>query len=104
VRDGVGTAGCERIKALARENKELRQANEILRRTSAFFAQAELDRLKKSRFIWPRVTYSCAAGVFSWIHERDGRARDAVRHLDAAPSKQDSRRFYPTHVCTRGAF
>ena len=37
----------ERIKALEREVKELRQANEILRLASAFFAQAELDRLKK---------------------------------------------------------
>ncbi len=33
-----------RIKALERENRELRQANEILRKASAFFAQAELDR------------------------------------------------------------
>ncbi len=47
VRDGVSTAERERIKALERENKELRQANEILRLASAFFAQAELDRLKK---------------------------------------------------------
>ena len=34
----------ERIKALERENSELRQANEILRKASAYFAQAELDR------------------------------------------------------------
>ena len=47
VRDGVTTAERGRIKALERENKELRQANEILRLASAFFAQAELDRLKK---------------------------------------------------------
>ncbi len=33
-----------RIKALEREVKELRQANEILRKASAYFAQAELDR------------------------------------------------------------
>lgn len=38
----------ERIKALERENRELKRANEILRLASAFFAQAELDRdLKK---------------------------------------------------------
>ena len=49
VRDGVTTAERERIKALERENKELRQANETLRLASAFFAQAELDRLKKTR-------------------------------------------------------
>ena len=47
LRDGVSTQERERIKALERENKELRQANEILRLASAFFAQAELDRLKK---------------------------------------------------------
>ena len=47
MRDGVPPAERERIKALEREVKELRQANEILRLASAFFAQAELDRLKK---------------------------------------------------------
>lgn len=34
----------ERLKALERENRELRRTNEILRKASAFFAQAELDR------------------------------------------------------------
>jgi transposase-like protein len=34
----------DRIKALERENRELRQANEILRKASAYFAEAELDR------------------------------------------------------------
>ena len=34
----------ERIKVLERENRELRQANAILRKASASFAQAELDR------------------------------------------------------------
>ena len=37
----------DRIKALERENKELRRANEILKLASAFFAQAELDRRLK---------------------------------------------------------
>ena len=37
----------ERVKELERENRELRQANEILRKASAFFAQAELDRPRK---------------------------------------------------------
>ena len=46
---GAGDAGgtgdvAERLKALERENRELRQANEILRKASAYFAQAELDR------------------------------------------------------------
>ena len=36
-----------RLKALERENKELRRANEILKTASAFFAQAELDRRVK---------------------------------------------------------
>ena len=47
-RDGVTTAEQERIKALEREVKELRRANEILKLASAFFAQAELDRRCKS--------------------------------------------------------
>jgi len=37
----------ERIKTLERENRELRQANEILRKASAYFAMAELDRRSK---------------------------------------------------------
>lgn len=37
-----------RLKALERENRELRQANEILRKASAYFALAELDRRPKS--------------------------------------------------------
>jgi transposase len=44
LRDGVTTAERDRIKALEREVRELRQANEILRKASAYFAQAELDR------------------------------------------------------------
>jgi len=44
VRPGPTTSESERIKALERENRELRQANEILRKASAYFAQAELDR------------------------------------------------------------
>ena len=43
-RPGASTDECERIKALQREVRELRQANEILRKASAYFAQAELDR------------------------------------------------------------
>jgi transposase len=43
-REGPTTSEKERIKALERENRELRQANEILRKASAYFAQAELDR------------------------------------------------------------
>jgi len=44
MRAGVPTETAERLKALERENRDLRQANEILRKASAYFAQAELDR------------------------------------------------------------
>jgi len=43
-RAGVPTEMADKLKALERENRELRQANEILRKASAYFAQAELDR------------------------------------------------------------
>lgn len=43
-RPGVTTDAGQRLKELERENLELRRANEILRKASAFFAQAELDR------------------------------------------------------------
>ncbi len=44
VRAGTPTDVAERMKALERENRELSQANEILRKASAYFAVAELDR------------------------------------------------------------
>ena len=47
-RDGITSQERDRIKALEREVKELRRANEILKLASAFFAQAELDRRLKS--------------------------------------------------------
>jgi len=43
-RAGLPSDVSEKMKALERENRELRQANEILRKASAYFAQAELDR------------------------------------------------------------
>ncbi len=46
-RAGPTSDDLARLKALERENRELRQANEILRKASAFFAQAELDRPMK---------------------------------------------------------
>ncbi len=46
-RAGVPTEVAEKMKALERENRELRQANEILRKASAYFAAAELDRRSK---------------------------------------------------------
>ena len=46
-RPGLTTDERERLKALERENRELKRANEILKTASAFFAQAELDRRLK---------------------------------------------------------
>ncbi len=40
----MSTADRERLKELEQENRELKRANEILRKASAYFAQAELDR------------------------------------------------------------
>jgi transposase len=47
MREDLTTSDRERLKALERENRELKRANEILRKASAFFAQAELDRKAK---------------------------------------------------------
>ena len=46
-RPGVTTAEKQRLQELERENRELRRANEILRKASAYFALAELDRRGK---------------------------------------------------------
>jgi transposase-like protein len=47
-REGLTSSEREQLKALQREVKELRRANDILKTASAFFAQAELDRRLKS--------------------------------------------------------
>ena len=47
LRPGLTTDEKARLKELEKENRELRRANEILRKASAFFAQAELDRKAK---------------------------------------------------------
>jgi transposase len=46
-RAGLTTTERQRLKDLERENRELKRANEILRKASAYFAQAELDRRAK---------------------------------------------------------
>ena len=46
-RPGRTTSELDELKALKRENRELKRANEILKSASAFFAQAELDRRLK---------------------------------------------------------
>ncbi len=47
IRPGLSSDERERLKQLERENRELRRSNEILRKASAYFAQAELDRRPK---------------------------------------------------------
>jgi transposase-like protein len=47
LREGLTSSDRDRLKTLERENRELKRANEILRKASAFFAQAELDRGRK---------------------------------------------------------
>ncbi len=44
LRDGLSSEDKARLKALERENRELRQANEMLKKASAYFAVAEFDR------------------------------------------------------------
>jgi|SRR5450631_607695 transposase len=46
-RSGLSSSERDRLKELERENRELKRANEILRKAAAFFAQAELDRRPK---------------------------------------------------------
>ena len=46
-RPGLTSLERERLKELERENRELRRANEILKKASAYFAQAEIDRRAK---------------------------------------------------------
>ena len=46
-REGLTQSERAQLKELQRENRELKQANEILRKASAFFAAADLDRLRK---------------------------------------------------------
>ena len=46
-REGLTLSERGQMKELQRENRELKQANDILRKASAFFAAADLDRLRK---------------------------------------------------------
>ena len=47
IRCGMSTADRERLKELKQENRKLKRANELLRKTSAYFAQAELGHRPK---------------------------------------------------------
>src|SRR3954449_10868669 len=75
VRPGSTTDERERIKALERENRELRQANEILRKASAYFAQAELDRRFKPWSPSSTSTASCTGSSRSAAFCRSPRRR-----------------------------
>ncbi|API57646.1 hypothetical protein BMW22_40910 (plasmid) [Rhizobium leguminosarum] len=59
-RPGLPSDVAERMKSLERENRELRQANEILRKASACFAMAELDRPLKRRSRSSTNTAQCS--------------------------------------------
>jgi len=64
-RAGLPSEVAEQLKALERENRELRQANEILRKASAYFAMAELDRRSKDMiaFIEQRSSFEIGTVV-----------------------------------------
>jgi len=65
-RGGVTTDERDRLKALERENRELRQANEILRKASAYFARAELDRCSKRSTAVLSIRSVCRACSTAW--------------------------------------
>jgi len=47
IRNSVTSDERERLKELERDNRELKRANDIFRKASAYFAQSELDRKPK---------------------------------------------------------
>jgi transposase len=69
LRGGMTTDDHERVKALERENRELRQANEILRKASAYFAQAETRGFSPKRRprppLWARPKHLCTSRLSS---------------------------------------
>ncbi|EHN64947.1 transposase IS3/IS911 family protein [Comamonas testosteroni ATCC 11996] len=88
VQEGLTISEARRMKALAREVKELRRANEILKLVSAFSAQAELDRRFKSwrtrqvpRCLRDRVTLQGLAGRLVGISKACGTAAQTPQAL-----------------------
>jgi transposase len=79
LRESWATSDRERLKVLERENRESKRANEILRKASAFFAQAELGRRPKS---------CCRSSI------RTGRHTGSSR---SARSCRLPRPYYPSH-------
>ena len=86
-RPGLTPAARERVKELERENRELKRSNEILRKASACFAQAELARRGKSSW---RVSIS--------IGTRTGSSRSAGRGRSPRPPTTPTRRVWPTRA------
>ena len=86
-RPGLTPAARERLKELERENRELKRSNEILRKASAFVAQAELARRGKSSW---RLSIS--------IGTRTGSSRSAGRGRSPRPPTPPPRRVWPTRA------
>lgn len=73
-RPGVSTSERARVKELERENRELKRANDILRKASAFFAQAELlgSRGRRNACHSSRSFYSPSRNSRNWPQPPDG--------------------------------
>ena len=91
-RPGLPTDERARMKELEREVRELRRANEILRKASAFFAQAEFDR--RPREWWPSSTR---------IVRRTGSSRSARSSRSPRPPITGIRRVRPIPRHARAA-
>ena len=95
-RAGVPTDMAEKLKALERENRELRQANEILRKASAYFAMAELDagpshdrvHRRSSWGAWGRADLQGLADRPSTYHAHVAKRRDPAKLSERA--RQDA--------------
>ena len=74
VKPGVASEEAARIKALEQENRELKWANEILRKASAYFAQAELDRPWKRSSRSSMIIVKSSESSRSVVHYRSLRA------------------------------
>lgn len=83
-RAGVPTEVAEKLKALERENRELRQANEILRKASAYFAQAELTGPMRARAHGCPLT---AGSSHDRVHRRSSRGVRGRADLQGAADR-----------------
>jgi len=87
LRDGVTSDERSRIKALERENKELRQANEILRKASAYFAQAEFARPLK-RYVSIKYTGRLAEAGIEPSVGSVGVSYGGIHRTSSGPNKE----------------